>query len=180
MHARRGRPCSRFSSACLAAAAFAAPARAAIQIESFSTDELVAGRRSPDLGTHFKLGGLRSAGIAKNVIFNAPQGVFGNPNVLSICTSVDFALSECQPNSQVGADHDPRRTTKATRTTCSGRRRSTPSNPQAEEAARFAFIRPDPQHPDLDSGRGPLRDRLRAAIHGLGHHPADARWQRST
>ena len=39
---------------------------------------------------------------AQNVIFNAPEGVFGNPNAATPCTSVDFATDQCPSNSQVG------------------------------------------------------------------------------
>ena len=37
-----------------------------------------------------------------NVIFNAPEGVFGNINAITNCTPSDFALDQCPPNSQVG------------------------------------------------------------------------------
>ena len=36
------------------------------------------------------------------MIFNAPQGVFGNPNAITQCTSSDFALDQCPPDSQAG------------------------------------------------------------------------------
>ena len=39
---------------------------------------------------------------AQNVIFNAPQGVFGNPDAITHCTSSDFALDQCPSNSQAG------------------------------------------------------------------------------
>ena len=39
---------------------------------------------------------------AQNVIFNAPEGVFGNPNAITHCTSSDFALDQCPSNSQAG------------------------------------------------------------------------------
>ena len=35
---------------------------------------------------------LASPEAAQNVIFNAPQGVFGNPNAIPQCTASDFAL----------------------------------------------------------------------------------------
>ena len=38
--------------------------------------------------------------------------------------------------------------------------------------------RPDPRHPDLDPGHGANGDRLRAALQGLRHHPADAARER--
>jgi hypothetical protein len=80
----------------------AAPAKAALQIEEFETTSstsLAGGH--PDLFTHFKLGGTGGE-VAKNVAFNAPQGLFGNPSVLTPCSSLDFALQQCPPNSQAG------------------------------------------------------------------------------
>ena len=86
----------------LATAAFATSAQAAIQIDSFDTtsSSSLAGDH-PDLGTHFELGDS-DTGVAKTVVFNAPQGIFGNPNVLSLCTALDFAQQQCAPNSQSG------------------------------------------------------------------------------
>jgi hypothetical protein len=82
----------------------AAPAQAEIAIEGFTTTSTSpqAGGH-PDLTTSFT---LESQGpgseVAKNVIFEAPQGVFGNPNALSRCTASNFALDECSVNSQAG------------------------------------------------------------------------------
>ena len=39
---------------------------------------------------------------ARNVVFNAPTGLFGNPRAVTQCPLVDFALDECSPNSQAG------------------------------------------------------------------------------
>ena len=36
------------------------------------------------------------------MIFNAPQGVFGNPNAVTRCTTNDFDLAQCPSSSQVG------------------------------------------------------------------------------
>ena len=36
------------------------------------------------------------------MIFDAPEGVFGNPNAIAQCESSQFALEECSPNSQAG------------------------------------------------------------------------------
>ncbi len=79
------------------------PAKAALSIEEFETtsSSSLAGAH-PDLHTHFKLGGVGSAEVAKNVIFNAPQGVFGNPAVLTRCSALDFALQQCPSNAQAG------------------------------------------------------------------------------
>jgi hypothetical protein len=92
--------------AALAAAAFAAPAQASIGIESFETTtsadpEIQAGSH-PDLTTVFSLEDPGKPEAAKNIEFNAPRGVFGNPNALTRCTAADYALMECPVNSQAG------------------------------------------------------------------------------
>ena len=56
----------------------------------------------PNLETSFELEAPGHPEAAQNVIFNAPEGVFGNPNAIAQCTSVQFALDECSPNSQAG------------------------------------------------------------------------------
>jgi hypothetical protein len=89
--------------AALAAAALAAPAQASIGIEQFETtsSETQAGGH-PDLTTTFALEAPGDPEAAKNVTFNAPEGVFGNPNALTRCTAADYALMECPLNSQAG------------------------------------------------------------------------------
>ena len=78
-------------------------AQAAIQIDSFATTSSSnqAGGH-PDLTTTFALHDPGSPEAAKNVIFNAPEGVFGNPNAMSRCTAADYALDQCPVNSQAG------------------------------------------------------------------------------
>jgi len=92
-----------FFVAALAAAALAAPAQASIGIEQFetTTSETQAGGH-PDLTTTFALEAPGDPEAAKNVTFNAPEGVFGNPNALTRCTAADYALMECPLNSQAG------------------------------------------------------------------------------
>ena len=89
--------------ACWPLAAFAAPALASEGIESFQTkSSTTAAGGHPDLTTTFE---LESPGVpesAQNVTFNAPQGVFGNPNAITECTSVDFANDQCPSSSQAG------------------------------------------------------------------------------
>ncbi len=87
----------------LAVAAFAASAQANLKIEEFtvSTSTTVTGGH-PDLSTSFS---LEDAGVeesARTVTFNAPEGLFGNPNAIPRCTSSDFALEQCPSNSQAG------------------------------------------------------------------------------
>ncbi|HWP32142.1 MAG TPA: hypothetical protein VNL97_00195 [Solirubrobacterales bacterium] len=80
-----------------------APASAQIAVESFSTtstDSQAGGH--PDLTTSFSLAGPGSPEAARSITFEAPEGVFGNPNALSRCTASDFALDQCPLNSQAG------------------------------------------------------------------------------
>ena len=56
----------------------------------------------PDLSTSFRLESPGSPEAAQNVIFNAPEGLFGNPNAVAPCSSSDFALAQCSPDAQVG------------------------------------------------------------------------------
>jgi hypothetical protein len=90
--------------------AAAAPAMAIEPIESFTTTMTnpqggapysQAGGH-PDLETAFALENAGNPEAAKNVAFNAPQGVFGNINAITKCTAADFAFNECPANSQLG------------------------------------------------------------------------------
>src|SRR5262249_39645179 len=74
-------------------AAFAPSAFGSINIESFTTSssDTQAGGH-PDLSTSFSLEAPGTPEAARNVIFEAPRGVFGNPEAIARCTSVDFAL----------------------------------------------------------------------------------------
>jgi len=56
----------------------------------------------PDLFTSFELENPGAPEAAKNVVFNAPPGVFGNPHAITQCAAIDFALDRCSPNSQAG------------------------------------------------------------------------------
>jgi hypothetical protein len=56
----------------------------------------------PDIKTSFTLAAPGAPESARNVIFNGPQGVFGNPGALTRCTSSDFAQQACPSSSQVG------------------------------------------------------------------------------
>jgi hypothetical protein len=128
--------------AAVAMFAVAAPAQATIEIESFSTSssDAQAGGH-PDLTTSFSLEDPGSPEVAKTVIFNAPEGVFGNPNALTRCTAADFALTQCPVNSQAGivtirADYegDPEYLL--------GTAPVFDMQPQEGETARFSFIAP--------------------------------------
>jgi hypothetical protein len=56
----------------------------------------------PDLVTSFELESPGAPEAARNVIFNAPTGVFGNPYAITHCSASDFAFDQCPPNSQAG------------------------------------------------------------------------------
>jgi hypothetical protein len=81
----------------------AVPAQASEGIESFSTtsSNTQAGGH-PDLSTSFTLANPGNPEAASNVIFNAPKGIFGNPNAIPPCIPADFALDRCPSDSQAG------------------------------------------------------------------------------
>jgi hypothetical protein len=87
----------------LAAALFAASACASEPIESFSsTISTTEAGAHPDIHTSFTLQGPGEPEAARNVLFETPQGVFGNPNAITRCTSADFAQQECPSSAQAG------------------------------------------------------------------------------
>ena len=87
----------------LAVAALAGPAQASEGIESFNTtSSTTQAGGHPDLSTSFTLANPGDPEAARNVIFNAPEGVFGNPYAITHCSSSDFALDRCPTNSQAG------------------------------------------------------------------------------
>ena len=128
--------------AILALLALGGQAQAKVAIESFATtssDPQAGGH--PDLNTSFTLAAPGEPEAAQTVIFNAPTGVFGNPNALTRCPSDDFALTECTPNSQAGL------------VTITAKYNGDPNYllgtvplfdlaPQGEEPGRFAFVVP--------------------------------------
>ncbi len=87
----------------LAAMLMVAPASASEAITSFhaSVSTSQAGGH-PDFSYEFALANPGEPEAAKEVVLNAPQGLFGNPNAVPRCTSSDFALQQCQAASQVG------------------------------------------------------------------------------
>jgi hypothetical protein len=87
----------------IATALLTATAQASEGIESFATSSSTSQAGAhPDLQTSFKLREPGVSEVAQNVIFNAPQGVFGNPNAVTRCTTNDFDLAQCPSSSQVG------------------------------------------------------------------------------
>jgi hypothetical protein len=89
----------------LAVGISAAPAFAIEQmkIDSFTTttSSTQAGGH-PDFGTSFTLDESGVTQAPRNISFDAPEGLFGNPNALVQCTSTDFALQECPSATQAG------------------------------------------------------------------------------
>jgi hypothetical protein len=85
------------------AALGATPAAATESIGSFSSTVStthVGGH--PDIVTTFSLEDPGAPEAARNVIFNTPEGIFGNPRAIDLCTSQDFALAQCPSASQSG------------------------------------------------------------------------------
>ncbi len=97
----------RIAAVALSLLAFAAlattPAGASQQIQAFTTasSDTSAGGH-PDLSTSFTLEDPGAPESARNVIFNAPEGLFGNPNAVTQCIASDFALAQCPSNAQMG------------------------------------------------------------------------------
>src|SRR4051812_4712903 len=81
----------------------AGKADASLNVESFSTasSNHEAGGH-PDLSTSFRLSEPGVSEAARNVIFQAPEGIFGNPYAITHCTSSDFATDQCPSDSQAG------------------------------------------------------------------------------
>ena len=79
------------------------PALATETIESFesSVSTTQAGGH-PDIHTSFTLADPGSPEAARNVTFNAPEGVFGNPQRDHRVHPSDFALQQCPSDSQAG------------------------------------------------------------------------------
>ena len=78
-------------------------ATAAAEIESFTTtSSTTRAGDHPNLTTSFR---IRNPGVtesARNIFYDAPEGVFGNPNAITRCRRSDFALTSCPSNSQAG------------------------------------------------------------------------------
>src|SRR5262249_47393937 len=96
-------PCLTAALTLLIAAAWAIPAQASEGIESFTTTTSTTDAGAhPDLTTEFMLESPGAPDAPKNVIFNAPEGIFGNPYAITHCSASDFASDKCPPNSQSG------------------------------------------------------------------------------
>ena len=81
----------------------ASPAQASEAISSFTVDtSTTQAGGHPDLTTSMTLDSPAAPEVAKDVAVRMPEGVFGNPQAIRQCTTVDFAQQECPPTSQAG------------------------------------------------------------------------------
>ena len=87
----------------LGATAVPAMAVEQVQIDSFATNtsSTEAGDH-PDFETEFTIGEPGVTQSARNVAFNAPEGLFGDPRVVTQCSPTSFALQSCPYASQIG------------------------------------------------------------------------------
>ena len=89
--------------ALVASAALVTPAGASQAITSFSASVSTSQAGGhPDFSFNFALANPGEPEAAKDVVLNAPEGLFGNPNAIPRCTSSDFALMQCPTASQIG------------------------------------------------------------------------------
>jgi hypothetical protein len=101
--AMRRRIATALAAALALALSAASPASAAMQINSFATiSSVTQAGGHPDLETTFALDEPGVQEAARNVRFDAPEGLFGNINAVTNCQPAEFALAKCPPNSQVG------------------------------------------------------------------------------
>ena len=68
---------------------------------SVSTSTTAAGGH-PDLAASLSVNNPGSPEAVQRVSVNEPEGLFGNPHAITICSSSDFALSQCPTTSQAG------------------------------------------------------------------------------
>jgi hypothetical protein len=82
----------------IASSASAAPEFAEYVVGSSNTQ---AGGH-PDLSVRMRLENAADPEVVRDLTFNLPQGVFGNPGAIYKCEAADFAINACQPGSQAG------------------------------------------------------------------------------
>lgn len=81
----------------------ASPATASQEIDSFSSSiSTTQAGGHPDIVTEFALDSPGAPEAARNITIESAEGVFGNPRAIQQCSSVDFALQQCQSASQAG------------------------------------------------------------------------------
>ena len=102
--ARRARRALAAAAAALAAVAVIAPsASAAPEFTEYAvgSSNTQAGGH-PDLSVRMLLNNAADPEIVRDLTFNLPEGVFGNPGAIYKCEAADFAINDCQPGSQAG------------------------------------------------------------------------------
>ena len=57
----------------------------------------------PDLNVRMQLENAAEPEVVRDLIFDLPEGVFGNPGAIYKCEAADFAINHCQPGAQAGA-----------------------------------------------------------------------------
>jgi hypothetical protein len=84
-------------------AIFAATAAASPSIEEFSVSSANAQAGGhPDLSAKIRLAEPNNPEVAKDIVVNLPEGVFGNPGAVRKCRSADFVVNKCGTATQVG------------------------------------------------------------------------------
>jgi hypothetical protein len=101
----------------------------------------------PDLEMNLSLADPGQPEASKDLIFNFPQGIFGNPNAVTKCTSVDFALGECATESQLGYIMVRANYAGNPNFLLGTAPLFSMQSASSEETARFAFIAPVAQVP---------------------------------
>jgi hypothetical protein len=89
--------------AAIAMLAFSASASASQPILDYSlesTNHQAGGH--PDIRASLELANPGEPEIAKDIVFNLPTGVFGNPGAILRCSAAEFALNHCAPGAQAG------------------------------------------------------------------------------
>ena len=131
-----------------AAVALAAPAQASEAIDSFSTSiSTTQAGGHPDFQTEFTLHQPGEPEAASDVVLNLPQGMFGNPNAITLCTSSDFALTQCPTASQAGIVTIRAKEGAETNKLLGTAPVFDVEAQSEEETARFGFIVPGPNIP---------------------------------
>lgn len=84
-------------------AVLVAPATAAPEFTEFAVNSSTSQAGAhPDLNVNFQLEDETSDEVVRDLHFNLPEGVFGNPGAIFKCEAADFAINRCQPGSQAG------------------------------------------------------------------------------
>ena len=150
-----------------ALAAFAAMASSASAAPEFA--EYVVGSSNtqagghPDLNVRMRLENAADPEVVRDLTFNLPQGVFGNPARSTNARRPTSRLNACQPGSQAGIVSIVSNYQGTPNTILGTAPVYNMRTIDEEETARLAFVAPTGRHPDRNPGLGPQRLGLRAA-----------------